>query len=116
MTLELHDHKMWAVIGIYTGREDNILWCKIKGDPAGRIEAASVEAIGAGDYAPLGKDVVHLVTNSIPGLTGELHVYGGDFFGYGRSEWNPETLTEQPFNMLGNIQLFEESNTRLNAT
>ena len=26
MTLKPHDHKMWAVIGIYTGREDNIFW------------------------------------------------------------------------------------------
>ncbi|RYY93341.1 MAG: hypothetical protein EON61_25145, partial [Alphaproteobacteria bacterium] len=24
MTLQPHDHRMWAVIGIYTGREDNI--------------------------------------------------------------------------------------------
>ena len=29
MTLKPHDHKMWAVIGIYTGREDNIFWRKI---------------------------------------------------------------------------------------
>lgn len=115
MTLKPHDHKMWAVIGIYTGCEDNIFWRKIKDDPTGRTEAASAEAIGAGDCAPLGKDVVHSVTNPIPRLTRALHVYGGDFFGYGRSEWDPETLNEQPFNMLGTIQLFEESNSRLSA-
>jgi len=115
MTLKPHDHKMWAVIGIYTGREDNIFWRKIKDDPEGRIEAAAAEAIGAGDCAPLGKDIVHSVTNPIPRLTGALHVYGGDFFGDGRSEWDPETLTEQPYDMQGNIQLFEESNIRQNA-
>ena len=26
MTLFPHDHAMWAVIGIYGGREDNIFW------------------------------------------------------------------------------------------
>ena len=26
MNLMPHDHLMWANIGIYTGREDNILW------------------------------------------------------------------------------------------
>ena len=35
--------------------------------------------------------------------------------GMGASEWDPETLTEQPFNMQGNIQLFEESDSRLSA-
>ena len=49
MTLKPHDHKMWAVIGIYTGREDNIFWRKVKGDPDGRIEAAGAEAMCVGD-------------------------------------------------------------------
>lgn len=115
MTLKPHDHKMWAVIGIYTGREDNIFWRKIKDDPQNRIEAAGAEAIGAGDVAPLGKDIVHSVTNPIPRLTGALHVYGGDFFGPGRSEWDAETLTEQPYDMEGNIALFAESNQRQSA-
>ena len=113
MTLKPHDHKMWAVVGIYTGREDNIYWRKIKDDSQNRIEAAGAEAIGAGDVAPLGKDIVHSVTNPIPRLTAALHVYGGDFFGPGRSEWDAETLTEQPYDMEGNIQLFADSNTRL---
>src|SRR6516162_9170610 len=29
MTLLPHDHRMWAVIGIYTGREDNIFWRRV---------------------------------------------------------------------------------------
>ena len=116
MTLKPHDHKMWAVIGIYTGREDNIFWRKIKDDPQNRIEAAGAEAIGPGDIAPLGRDIVHSVTNPIPRLTGALHVYGGDFFADGRSEWDPETLTEHPYDMRGNMQLFEESNMRMTAT
>jgi len=26
MTIMPDNHRMWAVIGIYTGREDNIFW------------------------------------------------------------------------------------------
>jgi predicted metal-dependent enzyme (double-stranded beta helix superfamily) len=26
MTIMPYNHRMWAVIGIYTGREDNIFW------------------------------------------------------------------------------------------
>ena len=26
MTVMPHNHQMWAVIGIYTGREDNVFW------------------------------------------------------------------------------------------
>ena len=44
-------------------------------------------------------DVIHSVTNPISKLTGALHVYGGDFFEAERSEWDPESLHENPFDM-----------------
>ena len=115
MTLKPHDHKMWAVIGLYSGREDNIFWRKVPGAPDGRIEAAGAKALSVGECAPLGKDIVHSVTNPIPRLTGALHVYGGNFFGDGRSEWDAETLAEQPYNIEANLQLFEDSNAALAA-
>ena len=31
MVLLPHDHRMWAVIGIYSGREDNIFWRRAAG-------------------------------------------------------------------------------------
>jgi len=31
MTIMPHNHQMWAVIGIYTGREDNIFWRRVPG-------------------------------------------------------------------------------------
>jgi predicted metal-dependent enzyme (double-stranded beta helix superfamily) len=31
MTVMPHNHHMWAVIGIYTGREDNIFWRRVAG-------------------------------------------------------------------------------------
>src|SRR5205085_6179249 len=84
MTLPPHDHRMWAVIGIYTGREDNIFWRRADGSPAGKLEATAAKALGEGDAVPLGRDVIRSVTNPIPRLTGALHVYGGDFFGVAR--------------------------------
>ena len=29
MTVAPHNHNMWAVIGIYSGREDNIFWLSL---------------------------------------------------------------------------------------
>ena len=40
--------------------------------------------------------------------TAAIHVYGGDFFGIKRSEWNPETLLERPFDLDNEMQWFEE--------
>ena len=113
MTLKPHNHQMWAVIGLYTGREDNIFWRKLEGEDANRVEAAGAKALAVKDCAPLGRDIIHSVTNPTPRLTGALHIYGGDFFNEPRSEWNPETLIEERYNVERNIALFEQSNKML---
>ena len=110
MTLLPHNHQMWAVIGIYTGREDNVFWRRLRGDPRGKVEAAGARALGVGDAEPLGRDVIHSVTNPIPRLTGALHIYGGDFFAVARSEWDPETLLEQPTEGARMARRLEEAN------
>ncbi len=110
MTIMPHNHSMWAVIGIYTGREDNIFWRRLPGNP-GKVEAAGAKALCVRDSAPLGPDIIHSVTNPIPRLTGAIHVYGGDFFDpTHRSEWNPETLLEGPFDPERAVRRFEEAN------
>ena len=103
------NHAMWAVIGIYGGREDNIFWRRLP-DGSGRIEAAGAKALGDRDVTPLGRDIIHSVVNPIARLTGAIHVYGGDFFGIPRSEWDPERLTERPYDVAKTLALFEESN------
>ncbi len=113
MTVMPHNHQMWAVIGIYSGREDNILWRRLTGEARNRIEAAGAKALSERDAFPLGPDIIHSVTNPIGRLTGAIHVYGGDFFGVARSEWDPERLTEQPYDMQAALRLFEESNRAL---
>ena len=99
MTLAPHDHRTWAVLGIYGGREDNIFWRRVKGDSDGRIEAAGARALSTGDVCVLGKDIIHSVTNPIARLSGAIHVYGGDFFAIERSGWDAENLTEHPHDM-----------------
>lgn len=79
MTLLPHDHHMWAIIGIYTGREDNIFWRRVAGSPGGKLEAAGARALCEKDAEPLGRDIIHSVTNPIARLTGAIHVYGGIF-------------------------------------
>jgi predicted metal-dependent enzyme (double-stranded beta helix superfamily) len=41
MTIMPHNHQMWAVIGIYTGREDNIFWRRVPGGHGGKLEAVA---------------------------------------------------------------------------
>jgi predicted metal-dependent enzyme (double-stranded beta helix superfamily) len=99
MTIMPHNHEMWAVIGIYCGREDNILWRRIKDDPDGHIEAAGARSLGTGDVSLFGKDIIHSVTNPLSKPTGVLHFYGGDLFEVERSEWEPEHLTEHAYDL-----------------
>jgi predicted metal-dependent enzyme (double-stranded beta helix superfamily) len=110
MTIWPHNHEMWAVIGVYTGREDNIFWRRLKDEEGGKLEAAGAKALSVKDAAPLGPDVIHSVTNPIPRLTGAIHVYGGDFFAVERSEWDPESLLEDRYDVAKTMRLFEEAN------
>ena len=112
MTISPHDHQMWAVIGIYTGREDNIFWRRL---PGGKVEAAGARALCEKDAEPLGHNIIHSVTNPIARLTGAIHVYGGDFFAAERSEWDPETLLEERFDVERAMRQFEEANASAKA-
>jgi len=111
MTIYPHNHRMWAVIGVYTGREDNIFWRRI----GLKVEAAGAQALCQRDAVPLGPDIIHSVTNPIPRLTGAIHVYGGDFFAAERSEWDPESLIEGRYDAQKAMRAFEEANARQQA-
>jgi predicted metal-dependent enzyme (double-stranded beta helix superfamily) len=68
-----HNHRMWAVIGIYSGREDNIFWRRVPGEPD-RIEAAGAKSLCERDAVPLGSDIIRSVINPIDRLTGAIHI------------------------------------------
>jgi predicted metal-dependent enzyme (double-stranded beta helix superfamily) len=109
MNLMPHDHLMWANIGIYTGREDNIFW---KRTPEG-IKAFGADALFAKDTAMLPDDALHSVTNPLQRFTAGIHIYGGDFFDTTRSQWNPETLVEEPSDGAVIRGIFQRENERL---
>jgi predicted metal-dependent enzyme (double-stranded beta helix superfamily) len=109
MNLMPHNHLMWANIGIYTGREDNVLWR----EATPRIKAFGASALFAGDAEALPQDVIHSVTNPLLRFTGGIHIYGGDFFATARDQWNPETLAKEPSDGTVIRELFERENERL---
>ena len=111
MVLLPHNHRMWATIGIYTGREDNILW-RSAGPRVGAFGAAS---LSEKDVFDLPDDAIHSVVNPIPRLTGAIHVYGGDFFAAPRSEWDSDTLRERPFDIEAARRVFREAAQRFNC-
>jgi len=112
MVLQPHNHLMWATIGIYTGREDNIIWER-RGDV---VEASGAASLSESEIFSLPDDAIHSVTNPIPRLTAAIHIYGGDFFAAERSEWDPELLTEHPQDFEEVQQRFRDANERFQAT
>jgi predicted metal-dependent enzyme (double-stranded beta helix superfamily) len=113
MSLMPHNHQMFAVIGIYSGREDNVFWRRT----GTSIEAAGAKSLGVGDVATLGRDIIHSVVNPIGKMTCALHVYGGDFFepDVPRSEWDHETLIERPWDIDRVKSLFRDAEARFSA-
>lgn len=98
MTLP-HDHRMTAIIGMYGGREDNMFWRRLPEARRFQIEPAGGEALGTGDVALLGRDIVHSVVNPLAKLSAAIHVYDGPFLTVARSMWDAESLTEQPYDV-----------------
>jgi len=109
MVFKPHDHRMWAVIGIYMGREQNTFFRRAERG----LTRHGTKELNAKDVALLGAAIIHAVTNPLEQITGAIHVYGGDFFAIPRSEWDPKTLEEQPYNVEHTMRAFEESNARL---
>ena len=114
MSLMPHNHQMFSVVGIYSGREDNVFWRRTETS----IEATGAKSLGAGDVTTLGRTIIHSVLNPIGKMTCAIHVYGGDFFepAEPRSEWDHETLTERPWNMDRVKSLFREAEARFGAS
>lgn len=90
-----HEHRMWAVVGVVHGREDNSLWRRT---PRG-LEPAGGREVEAGDVIMLDADAVHAVSNPCAYPTIGLHVYGGDILTTPRREWDFAGENEHLFDM-----------------
>jgi predicted metal-dependent enzyme (double-stranded beta helix superfamily) len=94
-----HDHRMSAVIGMYSGREDNTFWRRLPNPTRFQVEPAGGRALGEGDVTILGRDVIHSVVNPLTKISGAIHVYDGEFLTVQRSMWEAETLLEKPYDV-----------------
>jgi predicted metal-dependent enzyme (double-stranded beta helix superfamily) len=109
MNFKPHDHRMWAVIGIYGGREHNVFYRRAEHS----LEQQGTRELHPKDSVPLGAAIIHAVTNPLDQITAAIHVYGGDFFATPRSEWDPNTFEERPYDVTDTMRAFELANERL---
>ena len=79
-----HDHRMWAVIGVYQGLEQNELFVRAETNGLERVDRFTV---GPGDVQTLDPSTIHSVQARGDRYLGAIHVYGGDLFGTPRSTW-----------------------------
>jgi predicted metal-dependent enzyme (double-stranded beta helix superfamily) len=75
MKFKAHDHRMWAVIGIYGGCEQNTFYRRA----AHGLQQHGSKELHAKDTTPLGAAIIHAVTNPLDQIAAAIHVYGGRF-------------------------------------
>jgi len=90
----VHNHNMWAVIGVYDGEEYNAFF----EESDGAIKQAGEKHLRAGDVAVLRPDTIHAINNPIERKSNAIHVYGGNLVTReGRSMWNPHTQEREDY-------------------
>jgi predicted metal-dependent enzyme (double-stranded beta helix superfamily) len=109
MTFPAHDHRMWAAIGVYGGEETNTFYRRT---PGGLTQTGG-QQLRAKDVLLLGDDAIHTVSNPTDRFTGAIHVYGGPFLATPRSEWDPDTREERPYDLQAALRYFESQNAQL---
>jgi predicted metal-dependent enzyme (double-stranded beta helix superfamily) len=108
MILPPHDHRMWALIGVYGGKEDNSFFRRT---PTGIVPSGGKQLVTS-DVTLLGHETIHSVSNPLSHeYTGAIHIYGGDFMNEPRSMWDTETMEERPADGESVQRLFEAANT-----
>lgn len=88
-----HDHGLWSACAFYAGREQNTFYRRtVHG-----LEKSGGKEYGEGDVVIMGKDVIHSIVNPLQTNNAALHVFAGNEFAVSHSQWNPDTLEEEPF-------------------
>jgi predicted metal-dependent enzyme (double-stranded beta helix superfamily) len=104
-----HDHRTWATIGLYSGGEDNSFYRRADGG----LTSSGGRELRPKDVCLLGDDTIHGVHNPTTEHAGAIHIYGGNFFEIERSEFDPETHEERPYDVSATLADFEAANAGL---
>ena len=111
LSVEPHEHNLWAVMGVYRGIEDNTFYQRTENG----IERRGRVRLGPCDTRIMGEDAIHAVDVPPDGPAGAIHVYGGDLTVVERSEFDPVTREERPFDREKSERRFAEMNARWQA-
>jgi predicted metal-dependent enzyme (double-stranded beta helix superfamily) len=89
-----HDHRMWAVVGIIGGQEDNEFFRRA----GAGLAASGGRSLRASDTLVMGDDTIHAIQNPLTRETlAAIHIYGGDLVGAARSMWTRPNYDERPY-------------------
>ena len=95
-----HDHGTWAVVVGVDGPERNIFWERLDdGTRPGYAELRKRgdKTMSEGDVVAMPTGVIHSVLNETKQTTLSFHVYGRHLTHTGRSQFDPENSTNEPF-------------------
>ena len=87
-----HEHRMWAVVGVYAGEELNRIYER----SLDGLTEVRTRAVQEREVLALDADAIHSVESSGVTWTAALHVYAGDIVNVERSAWGPDGA-EAPF-------------------
>ena len=104
-TTGIHNHTVPAVIGVWSGYEDNHLF-----ERSGRgLQPLGVQRIIAGEVLVLGADAIHDVHTPDTTHSAALHVYLGDITATQRSHWDDTESDPVPFDGEAHERLWMEA-------
>lgn len=95
-----HDHGTWAVVAGIEGNERNVRYKRLddRSKPGYvELEVKGENMAGPGELVCVKKAGIHAVWNDTDNVTLSLHTYGRHINHTGRSIFDPEKGTEEPF-------------------
>jgi predicted metal-dependent enzyme (double-stranded beta helix superfamily) len=98
-----HDHRMWAVVGIIDGQEDNTFFRRAPDE----LVTSGGRSLQNRDVLVMGDDTIHAIRNPKTHYVSALHVYGGDLIGAERSEWDRAGKVEQAYDHVRFTRVFD---------